>query len=237
MATQRPMPIRTGFRRSADGAGSLVPWRARRHQRVAAAAVLTDVLGTEPFKFNGHLRMMPGQNARSSRLPRRPGSHPGVGSSPDNIPIRSQRGPTLATKIADLVLDRFLTPRDDEGIPQNAPRIGEIGGEGRRHIRSRGAGRWRPASGARGWRTIRSRAARFPAEPERRRRDHDSMLHAAFVRRCQGGVSPSLPIRRITRISKSHSNVVRGPEGVVAVATLRSDGFFIDEGARFSRRR
>jgi len=58
---------------------------------------------------------------------------------------------------------------------------------------------------------------------------HDSMLHAAFVRalaREGFTIAAHPPYHEDLEVTL---NVVRAPEGVVAVATLRSDGFFIDE--------
>ncbi|OLC49459.1 MAG: hypothetical protein AUH82_00435 [Chloroflexi bacterium 13_1_40CM_4_65_13] len=58
---------------------------------------------------------------------------------------------------------------------------------------------------------------------------HDSMLHAAFVRalaREGFTIAAHPPYHEDLEVTLT---VVRAPEGVVAVATLRSDGFFIDE--------
>ena len=79
----------------------------------AAAAVLTDVLGTEPFKFSVTSEVMPGaersfeslaaaaQEATLSRI--YAGQH---------FRFDLSAGQRLGHEVADLVLDRFLTPRD-----------------------------------------------------------------------------------------------------------------------------
>ena len=86
----------------------------------AAAAVLTNVLGTEPFKFNVTSEVMPGtersfesfaaaaQEATLSRI-----------FAGQHFRFDLSAGQGLGHEVADLVLDRFLTPRDDEGIRKN----------------------------------------------------------------------------------------------------------------------
>jgi membrane-associated phospholipid phosphatase len=83
----------------------------------AAAAVLTDVLGTEPFKFSVTSEVMPGaersfeslaaaaQEATLSRI--YAGQH---------FRFDLSAGQRLGHEVADFVLDRFLTPRDDDDL-------------------------------------------------------------------------------------------------------------------------
>ena len=58
---------------------------------------------------------------------------------------------------------------------------------------------------------------------------HDSALHAAFVRalaREGFAVVAHPPFHEDLEVTLS---IARAPEGVIAMATLRSDGFFVDE--------
>jgi len=83
----------------------------------AAAAILTDVLGTEPFKFSVTSEVMPGaersfeslaaaaQEATLSRI--YAGQH---------FRFDLSAGQRLGHEVADLVLDRFLTPRDEADL-------------------------------------------------------------------------------------------------------------------------
>jgi len=81
----------------------------------AAAAVLTDVLGTEPFKFSVTSEVMPGtersfeslaaaaQEATLSRI-----------FAGQHFRFDLSAGQRLGREVADLVIDRLLTPRDHD---------------------------------------------------------------------------------------------------------------------------
>ena len=82
--------------------------------------MLTDVLGTEPFKFSVTFEVMPGaersfesfaavaQEATLSRI--FAGHH-------FRFDLSARR--VLGRQVADVVLDRFLTPRDDDDLERD----------------------------------------------------------------------------------------------------------------------
>ena len=86
----------------------------------AAVAVLTDVLGTEPFEFSVTSEVMPGAErsfesfaaaAQEATLSRTfAGQH---------FRFDLSAGRVVGLQVADLVLDHFLTPRDDEELERD----------------------------------------------------------------------------------------------------------------------